>query len=1669
MKTKVGNFWKGAGRITGASTRRRYYNLTNPDGNRSVAFYMDNRANQGLPGLPPPSPGFKASNIVGDWMGKLVTYPTEFLMEGINQPWARITSGDQKQFNAAAGWLGDLQMNAQAFLGLDILKDCLGITGPLAIASLDAVAYGSYTLGMPHAHHLHPPSLTPAGIIPLPSFGLFTIGGSYQTLINKRRAMRAGDIGFSTCAGIPPLFAIYTGSSSVFVGGARAARTCDIVNHCHWTEPKTTPNSKLQNRMLMAGQWINRVMASIWLIGTTSVAIGAVKDGVEAVKASQREDKTSKAMSKALAVASLAAAAQVRSDLIAAAMSNMIGRDPCQPLKNFGMAIGPGSTVKIGGYPMPPWEAVFGFFFKRLGRVGRAYGDLKGRSLPAKKGGGKSNSAGTKAKNNKKQQTKNNNTNNKNNNNGPNNNKNTNGNNGKRTTKGPRFRARFRKARMDFRKFSNRVRRSVNKAYKSVVSAGKKVWKATVRITKRVVRGTRKVVAKTAKMTKKAARYAAKQTKKAANWTAKTSKKIYTKVTSTFSRTKNGNANPKKGGHKTKGCPISLITGEELLSLEDFTLRGSLSLTFERTYRTGHDDNVGMGCGWTFTGCQRLETNDDTWLLHHSDGRQIAFCPIEIGEAAFNTREKATLTYLDHGLMRLEIDGDKWIMEPFAQGWLVTHLVDAFENFYHFERDDHGRWSGCHGDHGRGFRVDWNDQGFIAGFIPSGSWYHHAEREETEPYQAIPFARYSYDDEGNLTAAFDRINACERYDYRNHVLIRRTLKTGFNFYFEWDRYDIHARCQSTWGDHGNYRYQFQWYLDERLVAVTNVLGHQELVAWDEAGNIISERDGNGNTTAYRYDKIGNLVMVIDALDRKTEYLYDDMGRLVQVIDPMGGSTLPAYRHDGLPDFIQDRAGNAWLTEYNARGAEVATWDPHNSVTFYENDRRGNRTRTTYADGTQEVRHWNSAGDNVMIVHTNGGITRQKFDHDGNLIEQRQPDGEVLRFENDAMGRPTRVLFPDGTSELFFWTAANDIWKHCDRGGRVTRYDYAGLRQPQSQTNPDGTVIRYHYDNERNLIRLDNEEGESMTFAYDGAENLVERVGFDGRRHCFQYDAANRLLVREEPGQTLLNYEYDALDNLITVCAEDPRDGSKTNSRYEYDHAGNLISALNKERHLSFRYDALGNLIEEWQDDEPLFFHYDAVGNLIGKELPNGKRVNIKRDHSGDWTAVHLEDHCLASVTRDRLGRERERHFGNGLIGLTEYDAAGRINQQRVHKQPLRWDLLNERRFDYDHVGNLVTREDAKRGTTRFCYDRSDFPVRVMQPPALGGDLVLAHDRAGNIIGDSRGNRLQQFKDQAYAYDARGNLIERRRGATQTETTTFEYNALDQMIACTHEGRRTTYAYDALGRRIRKTTDDEETVFYWDRLSLLMEEQDDTQRWFFHEPESCIPLTAIRDDETFYFHVDQVGTPWEVSDARGRVQWSASYDTWGGTHAVECGRFDNPFRLQGQYFDQESGLHYNLNRYYDPENGRFCSQDPIGLAGGLNAYLYAPNTNRWVDPLGFCKESMQQKYEAYKDRKGTKAMDFESWYQRTKNVTEGRARHKYWKDFFKNEGKMPDHAKFTTAKMVKLTPEMKQFIDRTGPMLAKKAGATRPQIWVYGGQVDQKVWDYAKGKVDIFVF
>ncbi|MEE4688377.1 RHS repeat-associated core domain-containing protein, partial [Pseudomonas alliivorans] len=136
-----------------------------------------------------------------------------------------------------------------------------------------------------------------------------------------------------------------------------------------------------------------------------------------------------------------------------------------------------------------------------------------------------------------------------------------------------------------------------------------------------------------------------------------------------------------------------------------------------------------------------------------------------------------------------------------------------------------------------------------------------------------------------------------------------------------------------------------------------------------------------------------------------------------------------------------------------------------------------------------------------------------------------------------------------------------------------------------------------------------------------------------------------------------------------------------------------------------------------------------------------------------------------------------------------------------------------------------------------------------------------------------------------------------------------------------------------------------------------EEQPGQNSLYIYEPGSYAPLARVdhREDKPentlYYFHTDQIGTPLEMTDTDGQIVWQATYKAWGSIETLTLNEVEQNLRFQGQYFDEETGLHCNTFRYHDPEVGRFITQGPIGLEGGSNLYRYAPSPIGWIDPKG----------------------------------------------------------------------------------------------------------------------
>ena len=505
--------------------------------------------------------------------------------------------------------------------------------------------------------------------------------------------------------------------------------------------------------------------------------------------------------------------------------------------------------------------------------------------------------------------------------------------------------------------------------------------------------------------------------------------------------------------------------------------------------------------------------------------------------------------------------------------------------------------------------------------------------------------------------------------------------------------------------------------------------------------------------------------------------------------------------------------------------------------------------------------------------------------------------------------------------------------------------------------------------------------------------MLERIDEAGTVTKLDYDPAGRIesrsiLVNDENGET---HETDK-------------------ENYAYDPSGRLAGTQNAHSRHQYFYDKLGNLIREYRHDSldgtarsHVWHHrYDALGNRTETIRPDGQRIGYLHYGSGHLHGITLNHNEIAAFERDKLHRETERTFGKHIRQETQYDPMGRILQQ-IHNR-------SRREYGYDAAGQL-THIQSRGGQTQYRYDPIGRLIAAVTPDF---SETFAFDPAGNrhdLSGNKQdhtgqtnsqekpslhkvwGNLLKEYAGVHYDYDQRGNLIRKTRNG---ETTDYHWNGYNQLIKIENRNGSTEYRYDPLGRRTAKIRNGETTVYHWQEDTLAIESTNGQNTHYLFEPGTFEPLAQFQtaspigieredkpaepysyDPETdpllkippepqeqsevqpdlVYYQLDHLGTPIAAHNAKGEAVWTAEYEAWGRIRnetVSDDPKVNIPFRFQGQYYDEESGLHYNRFRYYDPEIGRFVSQDPIGFAGSDNFYEYAPNPIVWVDPWGLQK-------------------------------------------------------------------------------------------------------------------
>lgn len=1056
------------------------------------------------------------------------------------------------------------------------------------------------------------------------------------------------------------------------------------------------------------------------------------------------------------------------------------------------------------------------------------------------------------------------------------------------------------------------------------------------------------------------------------------------------------------------GHPVDVTTGRKVLLADDeidFVLASPMPLVCARFYASNLGFEGSLGRGWLLPWDLSLQQRDGKIWLTDAQGRETGFPMVGPGENAFSEAEQCYLTctgdgryvlvdlnemYRDFG--RLDVTGN-------AVAW-VRRVEDRTGQWHDFARDGTGRVVSITTSGGQALRLHY-------AAAPSRLVRIECAHGGT-PGSLV---EYGYDAYGQLATVTDANgNVVRKFSYTHGLMDSHTNALGFSCSYEWAEIDGAPRvvaCCTSEGERTTFRYDPA----TRQTWAEDDLGRCAHWQYDEHFQVVACTDLDGSQYRVEYDSAGMPGKFLLPGEREVTLAYDSAKRIVREVDPLGRATTMGYDGNSLrvnqltlPD------GSHWRARYDYLGRLLLTTDPLGRHDTYEYGADLNPRPIAHVDarGGQQRMEWNQRGQLVAYTDCSGKTTHYEYDADGYLAGITDALGQATHYERRRTGEVTRITLPDGSTEEFRYDAAGLLLEQ-RRGGVQTR---RWVRNPRGQVldavDPANRHLRYRYDSHGRIVELASDDATRYRFAYDHADRIAHETRPDGVERHLRYDATGELASIAKLGvaggdaadrpRRITHFENDKAGRLLTYLTE------TATTRFQWDDGDRPVVAMRvpTERghelgmvpsEVRFDYDPAGRLVAEHGANGTVHYTLDDLDNLVHLGLPHGQHIDMLTYGSGHVHQVRSGEQVISDFERDDLHREVVRTQGR-LTQRTGYDRLGRRAWQSAG---LPADTLGPgrgrlwRSYRYTPAGELGEQSDSLRGAIDFEYDAAGY----LQRQTYGADQrreQFAWDTARNLLdGISRkskgyveGNRLKVWQDLRFDYDPWGNLSVKRKGMHQTQR--FIFDADDRLVAVKTDNQLgsavTRFEYDPLGRRTTVTHErmqaggnawTEQKRFVWQGLRMVQEiREQGVSSYVYLSDDDYTPLArldapiaapsgrlahdnASKPVRVYHFHTDLVGAPLEVTDELGELAWAGKYSAWGkvemGEDVALVPRIDQPLRYPGQYADEQTGLHYNTFRFYDPDVGRFISQDPIGLAGGENLYAYAPNPKRWGDPHG----------------------------------------------------------------------------------------------------------------------
>jgi RHS repeat-associated protein len=700
--------------------------------------------------------------------------------------------------------------------------------------------------------------------------------------------------------------------------------------------------------------------------------------------------------------------------------------------------------------------------------------------------------------------------------------------------------------------------------------------------------------------------------------------------------------------------------------------------------------------------------------------------------------------------------------------------------------------------------------------------------------------------------------------------------------------------------------------------------------------------GGANETQISRNQHSQPIRIITPRGQNTEYFWT--GIRLDSIRNNHSSQRIRYQYTSTYNDVERIFGdiaevrNFWNANGRRDSTRVGPLSPQSPRTRFTYDSRGRVVTAKQigrVDSTVYVYGRANVWENLDTVKMGPRRTVYQYDNYGRLSSVRDPEGNLVQTGYDNLNRLIRHIGPHADTTVYGYDEAQLSDSVIDAKGQIYKNTYNALGWLVVRTDPNNRSEQYAYDLNGNLARWTNRRLQTTTFTYDVLNRPTRRdaagtvTNYATHIHdCFTatsnaastdtmyFDIHGRdsLAVSVRSGfayRTLRTYDIRGRDTLQAVISP----SSAGNVRYGYDNSYDRLTSISSPNgtNTTFSYDSLGQLKNVLYPIGPsVNLKYTFAGGLASRVATSGPPTVLQRFYVRDDLGRALEQHAPnQSIVRffDYLGGHRLTNLRDEDVIETETQCGGLEPYSGSTCTYTSLEVLRDEQISWDKVGNPL------------------------------GVTVWDQGSSSSTAPNTLGNRLMSIWNYTMGYDNDGNMTSR---STPTESRILNWDAIGQLESVQTGSQFVQYAYDGWGRRVSKTVAGVQTRFVWDGDQVILETNAQNGvlgRYGFAGDE---PIYLRRGTDTRYYAQQNTGT---ITGMFNASQVTHTYNYWAfgkriGTDTTET--FHNPLRFAGQFFDQETGMYYMRARYYDPALYRFISEDPIGLDGGINPYVYADN-------------------------------------------------------------------------------------------------------------------------------